>query len=124
MRVSTTGSVPVPQSWVAATEHKRNRGHSKRDKASQVQRLGRARPGRRNSCFIALLEKALCCLKALKGMKDREVTHKKYLPVHKFALSVSQKKLDELYSSLRVVSLSMSSSALGAKGAEDLGHKS
>lgn len=39
-------------------------------------------------------------------------------------LSVSQKELDALDSSLRVISFSMSSSAPGAEGAEASGHRS
>lgn len=36
LRISSTLSEPVTQFWLAATEHRKNRGHRKGDKMSQA----------------------------------------------------------------------------------------
>lgn len=36
VRISSTSSEPVTQSYLAATEHEKSRGHRKRDKISQA----------------------------------------------------------------------------------------
>ncbi|RLV71486.1 hypothetical protein DV515_00017400 [Chloebia gouldiae] len=81
-----------------------SRGHSRRDKTRQGQRLERARPGSRSSCSIALLEKALGWFRLLKGVEGREEAIPNTAPVSQPPLSVSQKELDGLCSSLRQLS--------------------
>ncbi|RLV63974.1 hypothetical protein DV515_00017726 [Chloebia gouldiae] len=73
-----------------------SRGHSRRDKTRQGQRLERARAGSRSSCSIALLEKALGWFKVLKGVEGREEATPNTAPVSQPPLSVSQKELDGL----------------------------
>ncbi|RLV82929.1 hypothetical protein DV515_00016496, partial [Chloebia gouldiae] len=78
--------------------------HTLGEQRAQQEGQNQAKLGSRSSCSIALLEKALGWFKVLKGVEGREEATPNTAPVSQPPLSVSQKELDGLCSSLQQLS--------------------